>query len=327
MKKIAVIGSGSWGVALAIHLASMGNDVKIWSYEEEEKRLINEEKKCMFLPNVTIPDNITCSTNFEEVIKDSEFILHVTPSKFTRSTFKQYKQYVGEKPVIICAKGFEKESLKTLDEVIEEELPTAKIGVLSGPSHAEEVSIAIPTVLVVASKHDDVLELIQNTFMSEKMRIYTSKDIKGVELGGALKNIIAFCAGVAAGIGLGDNSFAALITRGLGEIARLGVKLGGEKETFYGLSGLGDLIVTCLSEHSRNRRAGKLIGQGKTLEEAKKEVGMVIESIDNIDVAYELGKKNDVYMPIIETVYQVIYKGLEPEQAVKNLMTRDKKSE
>lgn len=327
MKKIAVIGSGSWGVALAIHLASMGNDVKIWSYEEEEKRLINEEKKCMFLPNVTIPDNITCSTNFEEVIKDSEFILHVTPSKFTRSTFKQYKQYVGEKPVIICAKGFEKESLKTLDEVIEEELPTAKIGVLSGPSHAEEVSIAIPTVLVVASKHDDVLELIQNTFMSEKMRIYTSKDIKGVELGGALKNIIAFCAGVAAGIGLGDNSFAALITRGLGEIARLGVKLGGEKETFYGLSGLGDLIVTCLSEHSRNRRAGKLIGQGKTLEEAKKEVGMVIESIDNIDVAYELGKKNDVYMPIIETVYQVIYKGLEPEQAVKNLMTRDKKRE
>lgn len=327
MKKIAIIGSGSWGVALAIHLASIGNAVKIWSYEEEEKRLINEEKKCMFLPNVTIPDNITCSTNFEEVIKDSEFILHVTPSKFTRSTFKQYKQYVGEKPVIICAKGFEKESLKTLDEVIAEELPTAKIGVLSGPSHAEEVSIAIPTVLVVASKHNEVLELIQNTFMSEKMRIYTSKDVKGVELGGALKNIIAFCAGVAAGIGLGDNSFAALITRGLGEIARLGIKLGGKKETFYGLSGLGDLIVTCLSEHSRNRRAGKLIGQGKTLEEAKKEVGMVIESIDNIDVAYELGKKNDVYMPIIETVYQVIYKGLEPEQAVKNLMTRDKKSE
>lgn len=327
MKKIAIIGSGSWGVALAIHLASIGNDVKIWSYEEEEKRLINEEKKCMFLPNVTIPENVKCSTDFQEVIEDSEFILHVTPSKFTRSTFKQYKQFVGNKPIIICAKGFEKESLKTLDEVIQEELPIAKIGVLSGPSHAEEVSIAIPTVLVVASKHDDVLNLIQNTFMSEKMRIYTSKDVKGVELGGALKNIIAFCAGVAAGIGLGDNSFAALVTRGLGEIARLGVKLGGEKETFYGLSGLGDLIVTCLSEHSRNRKAGKLIGQGKTLEEAKKEVGMVIESIDNIDVAYELGKKNGVYMPIIETVYKVIYEGLEPSEAVKNLMTRDKKSE
>ena len=301
--------------------------VKIWSFNEEEKRMINEEKRCKFLPQVVIPDNIKCSTDFEEVIKDAEFILHVTPSKFTRETFKKYKQYVGNKPVIICSKGFEKETLKTLDEVIKEELPTVKIGVLSGPSHAEEVSIGIPTVLVVASKHDEVLELIQDTFISEKMRIYTSKDVKGVELGGALKNIIAFCAGVAAGIGLGDNSFAALITRGLSEIARLGVKLGGEKESFYGLSGLGDLIVTCLSEHSRNRKAGKLIGQGKTLEETKKEVGMVIESIDNIDVAYELGKKNDVYMPIIETVYQVIYENLEPKEAVKNLMTRERKSE
>ena len=327
MRKIAIIGSGSWGVALGLYLASVGNNIKIWSYDQEEKRLINEEKKCMFLPNVTIPDNIKCSNDFKEVIEDAEFILHVTPSKFTRSTFKQYKQYVEDKPIIICGKGFEKETLKTLDEVIEEELPTAKIGVLSGPSHAEEVSIGVPTVLVAASKHEDVLELVQSTFMSEKMRIYTSKDVKGVELGGALKNIIAFCAGVAAGIGLGDNSFAALITRGLGELARLGVELGGEKETFYGLSGLGDLIVTCLSEHSRNRKAGKLIGQGKTLEETKKEVGMVIESIDNIDVAYQLGKKHDVYMPIIDTVYEVIYKGLEPEQAVKDLMTRDKKSE
>ena len=327
MKNIAIIGSGSWGVALATHLARNGNNVKIWSFSEEEKTLINEEKKCKFLPKITLPENIWCSTNFEEVIEDSEFILHVTPSKFTRETFKQYKQYVQDKPVIICSKGFEKESLKTLDEVIEEELPTAKIGVLSGPSHAEEVSIAIPTVLVIASKHQEVLDIIQNTFMSEKMRIYSSNDVKGVELGGALKNIIAFCAGVAAGIGLGDNSFAALVTRGLGEISRLGVKLGGEKETFYGLSGLGDLLVTCLSEHSRNRRAGKLIGQGKTLEEAKKEIGMVIESIDNIDVAYELGKKNNAYMPIIEAVYNVIYNGLKPEEAVKNLMTREKKSE
>lgn len=327
MKNIAIIGSGSWGVALAIHLARNGNTVKIWSFCEEEKKIINEERRCKFLPNVTLPENITCLTDFEEVIKDSEFILHVTPSKFTRETFKQYKQYVGNKPVIICSKGFEKESLKTLDEVIAEELPTAKIGVLSGPSHAEEVSIAIPTVLVIASKHQEVLDIIQDTFMSNEMRIYTSNDVKGVELGGALKNIIAFCAGVAAGIGLGDNSFAALVTRGLGEVSRLGVKLGGEKDTFYGLSGLGDLIVTCLSEHSRNRKAGKLIGQGKTLEEAKKEVGMVIESIDNIDVAYELGKKNEVYMPIIETVYNVIYNGLKPEEAVESLMTREKKSE
>ena len=327
MKNVAIIGSGSWGVALAIHLASNGHKVKIWSFSEEEKQLINEERKCKFLPGVTIPENIECFLDFEETIKDTEMILHVTPSKFTRSTFKNYKQYVGNRPVIICSKGFEKETLKTLDEVIEEELPEVKVGVLSGPSHAEEVSKGEPTVLVVASKYDEVLELIQETFMSEKMRIYSSKDVKGVELGGALKNIIAFCAGVAAGIGLGDNSFAALVTRGLGEISRLGTELGGKKETFYGLSGLGDLIVTCLSEHSRNRKAGKLIGQGKTLEEARKEVGMVIESIDNIDVAYELGKQNNSYMPIIETVYKVIYEGLEPQQAVTDLMTRDKKSE
>ena len=327
MKKIAVIGSGSWGIALACHLARNGNEIYVWSFCEEEKNLINEEKRCKFLPKVELPDHITCSTDFEEVIQDAEFILHVTPSKFTRDTFKQYKQYVGNKPVIICSKGFEKETLKTLDEVILDELPTARVGVLSGPSHAEEVSIAIPTVLVIASKDQEILTMIQETFMCTQMRIYTSEDVKGVELGGALKNIIAFCAGVAAGIGLGDNSFAALVTRGLGEIARLGVKLGGNKDTFYGLSGLGDLIVTCLSEHSRNRRAGKLIGQGKTLEEAKKEVGMVIESIDNIDVAYELGKKNEVYMPIIETVYQVIYQGLDPKKAVDDLMTREKKSE
>lgn len=327
MKKIAIIGSGSWGVALATYLANVGNQVKIWSFSEEERDLINNEKKCKFLPDLIIPDNIYCSASYEEVIKDTEFILHVTPSKFTRSTFKQYKQYVGEKPVIICSKGFEKETLKTLDEVIEEELPNVKVGVLSGPSHAEEVSIGVPTALVMASKYNEVLDMLQETFMSEKMRIYTSNDVKGVELGGALKNIIAFCAGVAAGIGLGDNSFAALITRGLKEISRLGIKLGGKLETFYGLSGLGDLIVTCLSEHSRNRKAGKLIGQGKTLEETKKEVGMVIESIDNIDVAYQLGKINNIEMPIVNAVYEVLYNKLDPQEAVKNLMTRDKKME
>ena len=324
---IAIIGSGSWGVALAVHLASLGHNIKIWSFMEEERDLINNERKCKFLPGLNLSENIQCSTNFEEVIKDSKFILHVTPSKFTRNIFKQYKQYVGNKPIIICSKGFEKETLETLDEVILDEMPEAKVGVLSGPSHAEEVSIAIPTALVIASKHQNILKTIQDAFMSEKMRIYTSNDVKGVELGGALKNIIAFCAGVAAGIGLGDNSFAALITRGLKEIARLGIELGGKEETFYGLSGLGDLIVTCLSEHSRNRKAGMLIGQGKSLEETKKEVGMVIESIDNIEVAYELGKLHNIEMPIVETVYKVLYENLNPQEAVKNLMTRDKKME
>ena len=324
---IAIIGSGSWGVALAVHLASVGHNVKIWSFMEEERDIINNEKRCKFLPGLVLPENIYCSADFEEVIKETELILHVTPSKFTRSTFKQYKQYVENRPVIICGKGFEKETLETLDEVILEEMPEAKIGVLSGPSHAEEVSAAIPTALVIASKHQNILKKVQDAFMSEKMRIYTSNDVKGVELGGALKNIIAFCSGVAAGIGLGDNSFAALITRGLKEISRLGVELGGKEETFYGLSGLGDLIVTCLSEHSRNRKAGKLIGQGMSLEDTKKEVGMVIESIDNIEVAYELGKLHNIEMPIVETVYKVLYENLDPKVAVKNLMTRDKKME
>ena len=312
---IAIIGSGSWGVALAVHLASVGNNVKIWSFMEEERDLINNERKCKFLPGVKLSENIMCSTDFEEVIKDSKMILHVTPSKFTRSTFRQYKEYVGNKPVIICSKGFEKETLETLDEVILEEMPTAKVGALSGPSHAEEVSIAVPTALVIASKHQNILKMVQDAFMSEKMRIYTSNDVKGVELGGALKNIIAFCSGAAAGIGLGDNSFAALITRGLKEIVRLGVELGGKEETFYGLSGLGDLIVTCLSEHSRNRKAGYLIGQGKSLEETKKEVGMVIESVDNIEVAYELGKIHNIEMPIVETVYKALYENLDPQEA------------
>ncbi len=327
MKNISIIGSGSWGVALSVYLANLGNKVKIWSFKKEEADLINNERKCKFLPNITLPDGIECSLSYEEVIKGSDIIIHVTPSAFTRNIVKEYKKYVTNQPVIICSKGFEKDTLKTLDEVIQEELPNTKIGVLSGPSHAEEVSIGIPTALVIASKHEDILKEVQENFMSKDLRIYTSTDVKGVELGGALKNIVAFCSGVAAGLGLGDNSYAALVTRGLTEITRLGVKLGGEKETFYGLSGLGDLIVTCLSEHSRNRKAGFLIGQGKSLEETKKEVGMTIESIDNIEVAYELAKINNVEMPIVEMVYNCLYNNLEPKKAVEILMTRDRKSE
>ena len=288
MKKIAIIGSGSWGVALGIHLAKLGNEVRIWSFAKEEADLINNEKKCKFLPNVEIPQGIICTLNYKEAIKGSDLILHVTPSKFTRNIVNQYKQFIENQPIIICSKGFEKDTLSTLDEVIKSEVPNAKIGVLSGPSHAEEVSIGAPTVLVAASEDDELLQIMQDTFMCDKMRIYTSKDVKGVEIGGALKNIMAFCAGVSTAIGLGDNSFAALLTRGLGELAKLGVVMGGNKDTFYGLSGLGDLLVTCLSEHSRNRKAGKLIGSGKTIEETKQEVGMTIESIDNIDVAMSL---------------------------------------
>ncbi len=327
MKKIAIIGSGSWGAALAIYMAKQGNEIKLWSFSEDEKDMINNERKCKFLKDVTIPENVYCSTDPDEVIKDSEIIFHVTPSKFTRSTVKLYKSFVKDQPIIICSKGFESETLKTLDEVMKEEFPNNKIGVLSGPSHAEEVSISVPTALVAASDDSQLSQYVVEILKSETMRMYTSNDVRGVELGGALKNIIAFCAGVSAGLELGDNTFAALLTRGLVEISRLGVALGGEKETFYGLTGLGDLIVTCSSLHSRNRKAGYLTGKGYSIEETKKEVGMTIESIDNIEVAYKLAKLHNIEVPIINTVYDVLFNGLNPKEAVIQLMTRDQKQE
>ncbi len=327
MKNICIIGSGSWGVALAIHAAKVGNKVKLWSFSQKEADLINHERKCKFLPEALIPDNVVCTTNIEEAVVGSDMILHVTPSKFTRDTLKKYKMYVKDQPIIICSKGFEASTLYTLNEVVAEEMPNAKIGVFTGPSHAEEVSQGIPTAITIASQSIDIQYLVQDTFMNENMRIYTSSDVKGAELGGALKNIIAFCAGIVAELNMGDNTFAALITRGLTEISRLGVAMGGNHNTFYGLSGLGDLIVTCLSEHSRNRKAGRCIGRGLSIEETQKEVGMTIESIDNIEVAYQLSKKYNIEMPIVHTVYDVLYNGLKPEEAVRNLMTREKKCE
>ena len=308
MKKICIIGSGSWGVAI-------------------ECAEINKNRRTKYLPNVTIPQSIKCTTSLEEAIKESEIIFHVTPSKYTRETMKKYKQYITNQPVIICSKGFESSTLYTLSEVANDEMPNVKIGVFSGPSHAEEVSTGIPTAIVIASKYIDVLYNVQDALMDEHLRIYTSTDVKGVELGGALKNIMAFCAGIAAELQLGDNTFAALITRGLTEISRLGVAMGGNHNTFYGLSGLGDLIVTCLSEHSRNRRAGRCIGKGLSVEETREEIGMVVESFDNIEVTYKLSKKYNIEMPIVNTVYDILYNNLEPKEAVKRLMTREKKSE
>lgn len=329
MKKIAIIGSGSWGVALGIHLAKLGNEVKIWSFEKEEADFINNEKKCKFLPCIVIPDGISCFLDYKDVIEDADLILHVTPSKFTRNIVREYKKYVNveKQPIIVCSKGLEQSTLSVLTDVISEEIPGAKVGALSGPSHAEEVSQGIPTVLVSASQNEFVRNYVQDIFMSKYMRVYTLDDVLGVEYGAALKNIIAFCAGIAISLNCGDNTYAALLTRGLAEIARLGEKVGAKKETFYGLTGLGDLIVTCGSEHSRNRKAGKLIGQGLSLEEVKKEVGMVIESVDNIEAAYALKEKYDVEMPIVDEVYNVLYKGEKPQDAVYKLMQRDKKAE
>lgn len=329
MKNIAIIGSGSWGVALAMYLESIGNKVKIWSFDKSEADLINNDRKCKFLPNITIPDGVSCSLSYEEVIKNSDLILHVTPSKFTRDIVKQYKQFVDveKQPIIVCSKGLEQSTLSILTDVIKEEIPGVKVGALSGPSHAEEVSIGIPTVLVSASEDEEVRNYVQDMFMSKNMRVYTSDDVIGVEYGSALKNIIAFCAGIITELKLGDNTFAALITRGLTELSRLGVAMGGEHNTFYGLSGLGDLIVTCMSEHSRNRKAGRCIGRGLTLEETKKEVGMTIESVDNIEAAYKLAQKYNIEMPIVNAVYDILYNNLDPRKAVTQLMTREKKAE
>lgn len=324
---ICILGSGSWGVALAIHLAKMNHNIKMWSFTEEETNIINNERKCKFLPNAILPENIFCTTSFKEAIEGSEIILVVTPSKAVRETIVKCKEYITDQQIIICSKGFERATLYTLNEILEEELPNSKIGGLSGPSHAEEVSMGIPTALVIASEHKEVLDNVQKTFMNERLRIYTSNDIKGAELGGALKNIIAFCAGILTGLELGDNTFAALLTRGLSEMSKLSVKMGGDFKTVYGLTGLGDLIVTCLSSHSRNRRAGILIGQGKNIEEAKAEIGMTIEAIDNIETVYELSKKYDVEMPIVNAVYDVLYNNLKPEDAAVKLMTRKAKYE
>lgn len=327
MKNIAIIGSGTWGIALAIHLAKAGNNIKVWSFSEEEANAINQDRKCKFLPDAVIGENIICYTDMKTVIEGSEIILHVTPSKFVRETIKKYKEYVTTQPIIMCAKGFEADTLCTLSQIIEQEMPNIQYGIFSGPSHAEEVSIGIPTAIVIASKEESVKNLVQETFMNETMRVYSSDDVIGVELGGALKNIIAFCAGIATELKLGDNSFAALISRGLVEITRLGMAMGGKHDTFYGLSGLGDLIVTCMSEHSRNRRAGRLIGKGYTVDQAKQEIGMVIESIDNIEVAYALSKEYNIEMPIVNAVYDILYNHLQPKDAVTMLMTREKKSE
>ena len=327
MKNICIIGSGSWGCAIGIHLAKMGHNVKMWAHSQDESDNINNNRATKYIPNIKLPDNIFCTTDYKEAIEGTEFIFHVTPSRFTRENLVKYKEYVTDQPIVICSKGFEAETLSTLSDVVNDELPNTKVAILSGPSHAEEVSTGIPTAIVIACQYIDVLYNLQDLLMNEYLRVYTSTDVKGVELGGALKNIIAFCAGVAAELQLGDNSFAALLTRGLNEISRLGVAMGGNHNTFFGLSGLGDLIVTCLSEHSRNRRAGKCIGRGLTVEETRNEIGMVVESFDNIEVAYKLSKKYNIDMPIVNTVYDVLYNNLNPRDAVTLLMTREKKSE
>lgn len=328
MKNISIIGSGSWGVALSLLLHRNGHNVKIWSYSEEEAKIINEDRKCKFLPDVTMPEGITCYTSLEETIKDTEIVLIVTPSAVIRSTLNNLKPFVKNDQIfVLCSKGMEADTQKVYTDVIHEILPEVRIAALSGPSHAEEVSVNIPTAVVIASNDEAVATDLQDVFSSDVFRVYTSNDLYGVELGGSLKNIIALTCGIAIGLGYGDNSIAALITRGLLEISRLGVTTGAKQETFYGLTGLGDLFVTCASKHSRNRKCGILIGQGKTVEEAKQEVGMVVEGISALEGAYAMVKKYDVYAPIICEAYDVIKNGKSPKDATLALITRGRKAE
>ena len=326
-KIVAIIGSGSWGVAIGNYLAEKGNKVKIWSFSEEKKEIINNKHTCKFIPDMVINKNLVCSNDIKEVVEGSDFIIHVTPSKFTRSVLKTYKDYIEDKPVIICSKGFENDTLETLDQVFKEEVKNVRIAALSGPSYATEVVKHIPTAIILGSEDEKILDEIPQILSSETMRIYKSRDIIGAEVGGGLKNIVAFCAGIAAELNYGTNAQAALITRGLAEISRLGVKMGAKRETFYGLSGLGDLILTCSSDESRNRRAGRLIGKGLSIDEAKKEIGMTIESIDNIEIAKKLSEKYNVEMPIVNAVYDVLYNNLNPKDAAVRLMTRELKFE
>lgn len=327
-ENIAVIGSGSWGVALAMLLNSNGHKVKLWSYNPEEARLINEDKKCKFLPNITIPEGIECYTSLEDSIKDTKVILIVTPSNAIRTTLNNMKSFVTDDQIfVLCSKGMEKDSQKVYTEVIKEIYPNNRVSALSGPSHAEEVSEGIPTAVVIASEDEALSEQLQALFMNETFRVYTNDDLLGVEMGGSLKNIIALACGIAIGLGYGDNTIAALITRGTVEISRLGVEAGAKRQTFYGLTGVGDLFVTCASKHSRNRKAGILIGQGKSVEEAIKEVGMVVEGINAVEGAYILAQKYSVGTPIINEIYDIIRNGKTPEEATNNLMTRGKKTE
>ncbi len=329
MLNISVIGSGGWGSAMAIMLAENGHRVKLWSYlREESEGLKKYRENKPFLPGVFFPENVEFTADIKECCENADIIITATPSHAVRTTAKNMSGFIKNGQIIVnISKGIEEDTYYTLSRVIKEEIPNCVIAVMSGPSHAEEVSRRMPTTNVVACEDEAIARYIQDAFMNPNFRIYTNPDVLGVELGGSLKNVIALCAGITDGIGLGDNTKAALMTRGLVEIARLGVALGAKAETFNGLSGVGDLIVTCTSMHSRNRRAGILIGRGKTAEQACDEVKMVVEGIRTCRAAKELSEKVGVEMPIVNEAYKVLFENMPAEEAIKNLMERDKKHE
>ncbi len=331
MAKISVIGSGGWGIALTILLHKNGHNLTIWSFDKKEaEELKTTRQNKTKLPDILLPEDIKVTDNLKEAVDDKDILVLAVPSKAIRSVSKSLKNIIKDNQIIVnVAKGLEEDTLETMTDIIEEELKGKKpqVAVLSGPSHAEEVGKGIPTTCVVSAHNKELTLYLQNIFMNPSFRVYTSPDMLGVEIGGALKNVIALAAGIADGLNYGDNTKAALITRGIKEISALGVAMGGEQSTFYGLTGLGDLIVTCASMHSRNRRAGILLGQGKTLDEAIKEVNMVVEGVYSAKSALMAAKKYNVEIPIIEQVNAVLFENKNAAEAVNELMIRDKKLE
>ena len=329
MRNVTFLGGGSFGTSLAILLADKGNKIKIYDRDEHVVNDINYNRRNdKYIKNLKIPKNVTAYTDIDLALNEAEFIVLSIPSHVIRSISKELKGKIKENVTIISiAKGIEQGTNLRLSEVIKEELPNNPVVILSGPSHAEEVALNIPTTVVVSSTDMEKAAEVQDIFINSNFRVYTNDDLVGVEIGGAVKNIIALAAGVCDGIGYGDNSKAALMTRGMAEIVRIGMKLGGKPETFLGLTGMGDLIVTCTSLHSRNRRAGYLIGTGKTSNEAIEEVGMIVEGIKACKAFYELKENLGIEMPITDVAYKVLFKGKDPKEAVKELMGRSKKDE
>lgn len=329
MAKISVLGAGSWGTALALLLYHNGHEVTLWSALKDEVAMLLEKREhTSKLPGVKLPEKMAITSDLEGSLENPDVAVLAVPSPFTRSTAERMAPFTKEGQIVVnVAKGVEENTLMTLSEIISEEIPQADVCVLSGPSHAEEVGKGIPTTCVVSAEKRETAEYLQSIFISPVFRVYTTPDILGVELGGALKNVIALAAGTADGLGYGDNTKAALITRGIAEIARLGTKMGAKIETFYGLSGMGDLIVTCASVHSRNRKAGYLMGKGYTMKEAMDEVKMVVEGVYSAKAAKSLAEKYQVEMPIIEEVNKVLFENKPAADAVRDLMIRDKKVE
>ncbi len=329
MKTVGIIGAGSWGIALAKNLCNNGHAVTIWSIVEDEIKMLQEHREHLDkLPGVKLPESVEFTCDMQVAIEGKDMLVLAVPSIFTRSTAKTMAPFVSDGQIIVCvAKGIEENTLMTISEVVEDEIPNADVTVFCGPSHAEEVGIGLPTTIVAGAKTRQTAEMVQDMFMNETLRVYTSSDVLGMELGGSLKNVIALAAGMADGLGYGDNTKAALITRGIAEISRLAVAMGAKPETLNGLTGIGDLIVTCQSKHSRNRRAGMLMGQGMTMDEATKEVKMVVEGVYSAKAALALAKKYNVALPIIEEVNKVLFENKSAKEAVIDLMLREKRSE